>query len=96
MEKTITQLKEELVISQKKMIETLMKVISNKQEYIDILKSSIKNKDKYIEFLERSLDIQDNHIAKQNELIEENEKLQKTLVDDYNRLQSYHILNKTK
>jgi len=96
MEKTITQLKEELVISQKEMIETLMKVISNKQEYIDILKSSIKNKDKYIEFLERSLDIQDNHIAKQNELIDEMKQSHKTLVDDYNRLQSYHILNKTK
>ena len=96
MEKTITQLKDDIMNGQCEMIETLMKVISNKQEYIEILKQSIKNKDKYIEVLERSLDIQDNHIAKQNELIDEMKQSHKTLVDDYNRLQSYHILNKTK
>ena len=86
----------EIISNQKEMIDTLKQVIDGKQECIDILKQSIKNKDKYIEVLERSLDIQDNHIAKQNELMDEMKQLQKILVDDYNRLQSYHILNKTK
>jgi hypothetical protein len=71
-------------------------LIKTQSEYIQELKNMIELKDKYIEVLERSLDIQDNHIAKQNELMDEMKQLQKILVDDYNRLQSYHILNKTK
>jgi len=71
-------------------------LVKTQSEYIQELKNMIELKDKYIEVLERSLDIQDNHIAKQNELMDEMKQLQKILVDDYNRLQSYHILNKTK
>jgi hypothetical protein len=71
-------------------------LVKTQSEYIQELKNMIELKDKYIEVLERSLDIQDNHIAKQNELIDEMKQLQKILVDDYNRLQSYHILNKIK
>jgi len=74
----------------------LNEIISNQKEMIDTLKQVIASDQKYIEVLERSLDIQDNHIAKQNELMDEMKQLQKILVDDYNRLQSYHILNKTK
>jgi uncharacterized protein (DUF3084 family) len=69
-------------------------LVKTQSEYIQELKNMIELKDKYIEVLERSLDIQDNHIAKQNEMIDEIKQLQKILVDDYNRLQSYHILNK--
>jgi len=71
-------------------------LVKTQSEYIQELKNMIELKDKYIEVLERSLDIQDNHITKQNELIDEMKQLQKILVDDYNRLQSYHILNKNK
>jgi hypothetical protein len=74
----------------------LNEIISNQKEMIDTLKQVIDGKQKYIDLLERSLDIQDNHIAKQNELIDEMKQSHKTLVDDYNRLQSYHILNKNK
>jgi len=64
-------------------------LVKTQSEYIQELKNMIELKDKYIEVLERSLDIQDNHIAKQNELMDEMKQLQKILVDDYNRLQSY-------
>ena len=63
---------------------------------IDTLKQVIEGKQKCIDLLERSLDIQDNHITKQDELIDEMKQSIETLVRDYNRLQSYHILNKTK
>jgi len=71
-------------------------LVKTQSEYIQELKNMIELKDKYIEVLERSLDIQDNHIAKQNELMDEMKQSIETLVRDYNRLQSYHILNKTK
>ena len=66
MEKTITQLKDEIISNQKEMIDTLKQIIDGKQ--------------KYIEVLERSLDIQDNHIAKQNEMVEDLKKLLKTSI----------------
>lgn len=47
---------------------------------IDTLKQVIASDQKYIEVLERSLDIQDNHIAKQNEMIEDLKKLLKTSI----------------
>ena len=47
---------------------------------IDTLKQVIDGKQKYIDLLERSLDIQDNHIAKQNEMIEDLKKLLKTSI----------------
>lgn len=47
---------------------------------IDTLKQVIEGKQKCIDLLERSLDIQDNHIAKQDELIEDLKKLLKTSI----------------
>jgi uncharacterized coiled-coil protein SlyX len=58
----------------------LNEIISNQKEMIDTLKQIIASDQKYIEVLERSLDIQDNHIAKQNEMIEDLKKLLKTSI----------------
>jgi len=58
----------------------LNEIISNQKEMIDTLKQVIASDQKYIEVLERSLDIQDNHIAKQNEMIEDLKKLLKTSI----------------
>jgi hypothetical protein len=71
-------------------------IIASQNEYIMLLKQMVEQKQKYIDLLERSLDIQDNHIAKQDEMIDEMKQSIETLVRDYNRLQTYHILNKTK
>jgi len=58
----------------------LNEIISNQKEMIDTLKQIIASDQKYIEVLERSLNIQDNHIAKQDEMIEDLKKLLKTSI----------------
>lgn len=64
-------------------------LVKTQSEYIQEFKTMIELKDKYINVLERQLEFQDKHIAKQNEWIDEMKQSLKTLVDDYNRLQSY-------
>jgi hypothetical protein len=64
-------------------------LIKSQNEYIQELKNMIELKDKYVNVLERQLDIQDRHIIRQETIINEMNQSIKTLVGDYNRLQSY-------